>query len=359
MKVRIVYRNYKPLHDLYASLKTFPPEGVSYFIPNPKRYLRYLLPLHRRLGSVPAVRLITDRIQDLVFNSPQTDVDLYHFAQIIPRHIPRSPSVIDFEHISAVVGYAGTDPLTAQRISHFLENPRVCRIMPFSLAARASMEYLLKDSYDRIAKKVEVIYPALPNYALEEEANYTYVSRDADTFKLLFVGSGIDRKGLYELLLAFQQLEGKYDDIELYVVSNAPRHLIRRHTSSRLKFLPPRFSRSDIVKQLFLPCDLFVLPTHSDTFGMALLCSLACGTPVLTTKQFAAPEIVESGHNGLFVHSDYLHLLLHTAILQSLLLFYFSPMGLIPSGQVFFQHLSTHFLQVYVNPFHVLRYIGD
>ena len=41
---------------------------------------------------------------------------------------------------------------------------------------------------------------------------------------------------------------------------------------------------------------------------MALLYSLACGTPVLTTKQFAASEIVEPGCNGLFVHSDQLYL---------------------------------------------------
>jgi hypothetical protein len=32
MKVKVVYRNYRSLHDLYASFRIEPPQGVTYSI---------------------------------------------------------------------------------------------------------------------------------------------------------------------------------------------------------------------------------------------------------------------------------------------------------------------------------------
>jgi glycosyltransferase involved in cell wall biosynthesis len=308
MKVEIVYRNYKHLHDLYASLRITPPAGVRYFIAEPKKYLHYFLPIHRKFGSMSAVRFFINKWQDLLFKSPQPNVDLYHLAQIIPKDIPDIPRVVDFEHISAINGFAGFDEQTTREIFRFLADPKTFKIMPFSSAAEDSLKYLLQDNYERISDKIEVVYPALPAYALSEKPDYMYVNANQNVFKLLFVGNGIKRKGLLELLLAFKQLEVKHDNIELYIVSNAPKRVIREYTSTRIKFFQPKFSHKKIIRQLYLPCDLFVLPTHSDSFGMALLYSLACGTPVLTTKQFAAPEIVNSGRTGLFVDADQFYL---------------------------------------------------
>jgi glycosyltransferase involved in cell wall biosynthesis len=40
------------------------------------------------------------------------------------------------------------------------------------------------------------------------------------------------------------------------------------------------------------------LPSRWDSFGMALIESLACGTPIVTTTHGAPPELVETGVNG-------------------------------------------------------------
>lgn len=46
---------------------------------------------------------------------------------------------------------------------------------------------------------------------------------------------------------------------------------------------------------LYQACDLFVLPTSQENFGFVLIESLACGTPVVTTKGVDIwPELVES-----------------------------------------------------------------
>lgn len=310
MQVKLMYRNYKPIHDLYASLVLEPPERVTYSISEQKRYLRYLLPIHRRLGNLALVKLVTLKVQELFFQGRSDNCDIYHIVQMISEAIPQKPYVIDFEHVSALFGFSSITPFITRQILRFMDNPRCCRVTPLTIAAHKSLIHLLQDNYARIADKVEVVYPALPDYhaLYKDEIDYSYVNPNLNRLKLLFVGSGIYRKGLPELLRAFQILESKYSGLDLYVISNSPNELIKVYASDRIKFFSPVFTHQEIIRQFYLPADVFVLPTHSDTFGMASLYALSCGTPVLTTKQFANSEIIDENRTGVFVHSDKLYL---------------------------------------------------
>ena len=51
-------------------------------------------------------------------------------------------------------------------------------------------------------------------------------------------------------------------------------------------------------------CDLFVLPSEQESFGMVLVESLLCGVPVVCTNYAASSEIVENGKNGLIVENS-------------------------------------------------------
>ena len=311
MKVKVVYRNYKPIHDLYASFRIESPDGVIFLMPRLKPHLRYFLPLHRKLGNSPLLRSVATKVQDCLFGDTEIGADIYHFTQMISAGIPQKPYVVDFEHIVALANFSTTDQSIVQKISLFLGNSQCRRVIPLSQAAHRSLEYLLNDlDYERIASKVEVIYPALPDYyaLLKDKVDHSYVNRSPSTLKILFVGCDVYRKGLHELLKAFHELEGNHHNLQLYVISDAPKKLRQKYASKNIKFFEPKFSHLEIIKQFYLPCDLFVLPTHNDSFGMALLYSLSCGTPVLTTRQFATPEIVRSNYNGLFVNSNRLYL---------------------------------------------------
>lgn len=311
MQVKIIYRNYKPLHDIYTSLEILPPDEVTFIIPPPKRYLGRFLPFHRKYGSNFFVELLTKKAQKILFDMRQQDnADLYHFVQIVPEKLPSKPYVVDFEHVVNLANFANINESVTDKIFQFLSNHNCKFIMPLSKAANHSLEYLLGDDrYKEIMHKVRVVYPALPNYAnlYKGKADYKYVSSDTSTLKLLFVGKGVYRKGLHELLEAFNILQEKYSNIELYVISDAPKSLTREYSSPRIKYFSPVFSKETIITQFYLPCDLYVMPTHSDSFGMVFLYSLSCGLPVVTTKQFATPEIIEPEYNGCFVHSTKLH----------------------------------------------------
>jgi len=62
-----------------------------------------------------------------------------------------------------------------------------------------------------------------------------------------------------------------------------------------VKFL----GRLDSVASLLQASDLFLLPSQTESFGLAALEAMACGSPIVATRAGGLPEVVDDGINGI------------------------------------------------------------
>lgn len=118
---------------------------------------------------------------------------------------------------------------------------------------------------------------------------------------LLFVGSGFERKGVPQLLLAATQMHRLDAHI---VIVGADRKLkqmrllaARLGVADRVHFTGPL----NDVRPWYGAADGFVLPTLYDPCPNAALEALACGLPIVTTPNCGAKEWVKTGVNGWVV----------------------------------------------------------
>ncbi len=113
--------------------------------------------------------------------------------------------------------------------------------------------------------------------------------KPADQRTLLFLGRIHPIKGIDLLIKAWSIVASRFPDWRLKIVGpDNGGHLaeIRRLAESlrteRVTFVGPLFGADKM--QAIADADLFVLPTHSENFGVAVAESLAVRTPVIVTK---------------------------------------------------------------------------
>ena len=56
--------------------------------------------------------------------------------------------------------------------------------------------------------------------------------------------------------------------------------------------------------KLIQGCEVFVLPSRSEPFGIVLTEAMACKKPVVATTVGGIPEIIKDGTDGILVQSD-------------------------------------------------------
>ena len=217
---------------------------------------------------------------------------LYHMRQRYPHTIqylfkqasPRHRVLLSLEKKS----------LTQPGLKKIIANSR--------LAKTQVMEF-----YGISEDKIEVIYngidPALFNPSVKEKCHTflrdTLGIRREETV-ILFVAMDLERKGLSFLLKALSQVREK--KFKLLVVG--------KPDSGRYQKLAEKLMLTDKIKfagyypqveDIYGLGEILVLPTLYDPFSNCCLEALACGIPVITTRQNGAAELIRDGSNGYVV----------------------------------------------------------
>ncbi len=121
--------------------------------------------------------------------------------------------------------------------------------------------------------------------------------RDAHSpVKLLFVGGDFERKGGPLLLDAFRTLPA----------GSAELHLVTRSavTPSAGVFVHHGMTpnQPELI-DLFRDCDVFVLPTVAEAFGIVAVEASACGMPVVGTAVGGLTDVIVDGETGFLMPS--------------------------------------------------------
>lgn len=122
--------------------------------------------------------------------------------------------------------------------------------------------------------------------------------------RLLFVGTWLDRKGVYYLAEAFRIVAKNVPGARLTVAgSSASEEEVKRFFASevrdRVRVIP--FVTREEIPKVYAEHDVFVFPSLVEGMPLTLLEAMATGLPVVTTNTSGMADVVEHDVNGLLV----------------------------------------------------------
>ena len=132
---------------------------------------------------------------------------------------------------------------------------------------------------------------------------------------LLSVGRLQPSKGIDTLLQAAADIRRNHPDVCVLVVGGGLDEQDERETAelNRLRTLGHRLGLSNVhyikaqpqenLAQYYAAADVFVMPSHYESFGMVALEAMACGTPVVASEVGGLASTIVHGDSGLLVPS--------------------------------------------------------
>jgi phosphatidylinositol alpha 1,6-mannosyltransferase len=127
--------------------------------------------------------------------------------------------------------------------------------------------------------------------------------KDESTFVLGFVGRLSVEKNVALLAQVQQQLaaRGVHNFRFLIVGQGAEENWLRQHLPGA-EF--PGVLRGKALAEAYANMDIFVFPSHTDTFGNVVLEALASGVPAIVTPDGGPPSIIRPEETGLVVRDE-------------------------------------------------------
>jgi phosphatidylinositol alpha 1,6-mannosyltransferase len=127
--------------------------------------------------------------------------------------------------------------------------------------------------------------------------------KSSSPFILGFVGRLSVEKNIALLAQVQQQLtaQGLSDFRFLIIGQGAEENWLRQHLPGA-EF--PGVLRGEALAEAYANMDLFIFPSHTDTFGNVVLEALASGVPAIVTPDGGPPSIIREGVTGLVARDE-------------------------------------------------------
>ncbi len=168
---------------------------------------------------------------------------------------------------------------------------------------------LSKKLFNISNKKIETI-----PYGLELEK---FSNAEPESFTkgvILYIGTIIRKKGVFELPEIFKKVRLKYPNAKLLIIGNDA-HDIQSGDASTWELVKNEFDKNDLknveylgkipyqeVQEYIKKANVCIFPTYAETLGMVTIESMAMNKAVVNSNLGWATELIDDSLNGYLVH---------------------------------------------------------
>lgn len=190
-----------------------------------------------------------------------------------------------------------------RRTQSYLWNDRIIKYMGeeiyladrFISASQFTADSLIFCGRDK--KKISII-----PYGIDLMYYEKIQHRIHEKFTVVFAGHVDYQKGVHYLLEAVKDMSPNEIQVDLYGVYNDTSELYL--TGRKMENVAFKgFVNKETLTEAYSSADVFVFPSTNDGFGFVILEAMACGCPIICSKNVGSCDLIEEGRNGFLFDS--------------------------------------------------------
>ncbi len=251
---------------------------------------------------IPFESALTSKLVDVALHEK---LDILHVHYAIPHasvaYMAQQILKTHGLYLPIVTTLHGTDITLVGKDSSY--EPVVTFAINHSDGVTAVSESLKKDTYAnfKINKDIEVIpnFIDLKRFAKSRKDHFRKAITP-DNEKLIVHTSNFRKvKRVQDVVEVFDRIRAKIP-AKLIMIGDGPeRHKIEEMTRDKGFYQDVRFlGKQEMVEEVLSIADLFVMPSETESFGLAALEAMACQVPVISSNSGGMPELNINGVTG-------------------------------------------------------------
>ncbi len=277
------------------------PVRLDYFLENIS-YHEVTAAQYALFDYVPYESALTSKLVDV---ARYEKLDVLHVHYAIPHasvaYMAKQILATHGIHLPVVTTLHGTDITLVGKDSSY--EPVVTFAINHSDGVTAVSESLKKDTYANfpITKEVEVIHNFIDLRRFSKKPKDHFRKAIAPNGEKLLVHTSNFRKvkRVQDVVKVFEEVR-KEVPAKLLLIGDGPeRHNIEQLSRDMgigddVRFL----GKQEMIEEILSICDLFVMPSETESFGLAALEAMACQVPVISSNSGGMPELNIHGVTG-------------------------------------------------------------
>lgn len=277
------------------------PVRLDYFSENIS-YHEVTIAKYPLFDYIPYETALTSKLVDVALFE---GLDVLHVHYAIPHasvaYLAKQILAAQGVTLPVVTTLHGTDITLVGKDSSYL--PVVTFAINHSDGVTAVSDSLKKDTYNnfKISKDIEVIPNFIDLKRFSKKAKDHFRKAIAPNGERLIVHTSNFRKvkRVQDVVHVFNKLKDEVPS-KLLLIGDGP----ERHNTEQLcrdlnlcddiRFL----GKQEMIEEILSICDLFIMPSETESFGLAALEAMACQVPVISSNAGGMPELNIQGVTG-------------------------------------------------------------